>query len=120
YEKFASGIEDTSLGKEVSKCSEAEDTEPSDEPETKPASEEAPTMHVWVSRFEHDLTRVEIFDEEARLDVDFKFNQTVSVKAPDESMSVEEFYEQFQAAMMDFYMEAMSMQPVDPYGRTLR
>lgn len=104
--RFVEGLNNTTLGKELIKCNDGEKFDADDIYENDSEDEsKAPEVTVWISRFGHELQRIEMAGEGTSLNADFTYDIDVSVEAPSESVTIDELMEQFQEAMIDYYLE---------------
>lgn len=112
---FAKGLSDTDFGKKVKECNPSvnyEDFAKSLEEAKK--SEAKTSFQVWVSQFRHELTQVtaSASSEESKADVTLepKFNQPVTVAAPEKSIPVKDLQAEIEAAFNAYVTEQFAVQ----------
>lgn len=112
---FAKGLSDTDFGKKVKECDASvnyEDFAKSLEDAKK--SEAKTSFQIWVSQFRHELTQVAVSassdDTKADLTLEPKFNQQVTVTAPEKSISAKELQADIEAAFNAYVAEQFAVQ----------
>lgn len=112
---FAKGLSDTDFGKKVKECDASvnyEDFAKSLEEAKK--SEAKTSFQIWVSQFRHELTQVtaSASSEESKADITLepKFNQPVTVSAPEKSIPVKDLQAEIEAAFNAYVAEQFAVQ----------
>ena len=109
-EAFGKAFEDTKLYTELKGCNEAiADTakESMDDSSATSTSEPDATLYVWVSRWTHEFTKIEIVskensDTDIKASVETKFNQDVAVESPADFITFKQLQKDVEELMGDY------------------
>lgn len=117
-QNFAKGLADTAAGKELKKCNDdidfgdiADAIKEADEDNDATVKT---TFELWVSRFGHQITEVNLAakDDEASGSFVFhpRFNKDVTIEAPANAMTVKQLQADIEAAMEEYYSDLFSQE----------
>lgn len=117
---FGNGLKDTQLGKKLVECDDSISFDGLGEEIEKIENEGNNTIELWVSRFGHEVTEINIHgedpDQEAKGSIVLNpiFNKEVSLSAPTDTITVEELQTEIENAFMEYYTSVYSAAGVDP------
>ena len=108
---FIKGLDDTEFGKELKKCDDSVDfAEAADaikEADEENDSDTDARFELWVSRFGHQITEVKFTIEDGDDSGTFvfnpKFNQDVTVEAPENTITLKQLQEDIEKAIEEYY-----------------
>jgi flagellar basal body-associated protein FliL len=112
---FAKGLSDTDFGKKVKECDASINYDDFAQSLEKAKKGDATTnFQVWVSQFGHDFTQVTATastdDTKADVTLEPKFNQPVTVAAPEKSISAKDLQAEIEAAFNAYVAEQFAVQ----------
>ena len=120
---FIKGLTDTEFGKELKKCDDSVDfAEAADAIEEADKENDADVdtkFELWVSRFGHQITEVNmtVKDDEASGSFVFnpKFNEEVNIEAPSDTITIKQLQEDIEKAMEEYYADLFDDSMYDDY-----
>jgi len=112
---FARGLKDTKLYKDLHGCDNSFAINENDISEE--SSGAKTTMEVWVSRWTHEITKVNLVNEEgnerASVVLETTFNRPITITEPTQSKSVEDVMKDFETLQTEIMREYMNQAGVE-------
>lgn len=119
--EFAKGLKETQAYKSLHDCDDNFTINEEDlKPEEKDSDTENTRVELWVSRWNHEITKLNITGEDSKdssktsIVFEPKFNQPVNVTAPKDSISTEEVSEAFQELQMQIFQYRLQQAGTNP------
>lgn len=125
-EAFGKAFEGTKLYSELKGCNEdiAEAAKESvDDSSAASTSEPDATLYVWVSRWTHEFTKIEIVskedsDSDIKASVETKFNQDVAVESPADFITFKQLQKDVEELMGDYMAPSSQLYSTQEYDYT--